>query len=122
MLRWFRTDRRLGGRLALFALAIQLYLSFGHIHAEDLGLAAPASVAAQSSAAQQGGSAPASDDDHDICAICVALGLTASSVLPVVAPLPVPIATDWAWLNELQAPQPVFALATNFRARAPPSA
>jgi hypothetical protein len=52
----------------------------------------------------------------------VALNLTASSVLPAVAPLHLPIATDWAWLTELQSLQPLFELPANFRARAPPHA
>ena len=37
-----RIGRKWGGCLALFALALQLILSFGHVHTEDLGLAAPA--------------------------------------------------------------------------------
>jgi hypothetical protein len=121
MLSWVRVNKAWCGRLALFALTLQLYLSFGHIHAEDLGLAPSANITAQSGSGQ-GGSPPADDDDHDVCAICIALGLTASSILPVVAPLPVPMATDWAWLNELQLPQPTFKLAANFQARAPPHA
>lgn len=33
---WFRAYRKLGGRLALFALALQFYLSFAHIHPDDI--------------------------------------------------------------------------------------
>lgn len=33
---WVRAYRKFGGGLALFALALQLYLSFGHIHADDI--------------------------------------------------------------------------------------
>ena len=32
---WVRSNRRFGSWAALFALAIQLVLSFGHIHLED---------------------------------------------------------------------------------------
>jgi hypothetical protein len=48
---WFRTYRKSGGRLALFALALQFCLSFAHIHPEDIygpvgaSLSAPAAVA-----------------------------------------------------------------------------
>ena len=35
-MRWFWANRIFGGRLALFALAVQLALSFGHIHREDI--------------------------------------------------------------------------------------
>jgi len=35
-MRWFRANRLFGGCLALFALAIQLAVSFAHIHPQDL--------------------------------------------------------------------------------------
>jgi len=31
-MRWFRSNIRLGSRLALFALAVQMALSLGHVH------------------------------------------------------------------------------------------
>ena len=42
-MRWIRTHRRLGSRLALFALAVQLVVSFGHVHLDKI---APSSAAA----------------------------------------------------------------------------
>ena len=39
---WFRSNIRLGSRLALFALAIQFLLSFGHFHGGAQAAAAPA--------------------------------------------------------------------------------
>jgi hypothetical protein len=33
---WFRTNRTFGGGLALFALTLQFWLSFAHIHPEDI--------------------------------------------------------------------------------------
>src|SRR6266446_1353049 len=35
-MKWFRVNRRLGSHAALIALALQLVLSFGHTHADDL--------------------------------------------------------------------------------------
>ena len=35
---WFRSKIRSCGRLALFALALQMIVSFGHMHRDDLGL------------------------------------------------------------------------------------
>jgi hypothetical protein len=35
-MRWFRAYRKFGGRLALSALALQFYLSFAHIHPDDI--------------------------------------------------------------------------------------
>ncbi|MGA2290602.1 DUF2946 domain-containing protein [Bradyrhizobium sp.] len=42
-MKWFRSNIRLGSRLALFALAIQFLLSFGHFHGGS-AQAAPALV------------------------------------------------------------------------------
>ncbi len=44
-MKWFRSNIRLGSRLALFALAIQFLLSFGHFHGG--AHAAPAVVGAK---------------------------------------------------------------------------
>jgi len=121
---WIRINRRWGGRLALFALALQLGLSFGHMHAEDLGLAAPANAVAyhvNTPAADDG--LPAQDrDDHNTCAICIALGLTASSVLPTIASLALPVTFDWKWPRDIQSAQVSFRLKSYYQARAPPYA
>jgi hypothetical protein len=47
-MKWFRSNIRLGSRLALFALAIQFLLSFGHFHGGNAE-AAPAPVRASQS-------------------------------------------------------------------------
>ena len=121
---WIRMHRRWGGRLALFALALQLGLSFGHIHAEDLGLAAPANAVAYhvNTPAADDGLPAQGRDDHDSCAICIALGLTASSVLPTVESLTLPVTFDWEWLREIPSAQVIFRLESYYQARAPPYA
>ncbi|HZP76725.1 MAG TPA: hypothetical protein VFB45_11320 [Pseudolabrys sp.] len=121
-MRWIRRNRQWGGRLALFALALQLILSFGHVHAEDLGLAAPAAVS-QAQGASGGNSTPShSRDAHDICAICVTLNLTAASSLPTVAALVLPVAREWDWPADIAATRAAFDLTASFQARAPPRA
>ena len=45
-MKWFRSNIKHGSRLALFALAVQFALSFGHFH----GIAAQAAPAVQSTA------------------------------------------------------------------------
>src|SRR5579863_10099330 len=90
-MKWFRSHIGHGSRLALFALAIQFALSFGHFHA----FAAKAATAAQSGTAQSdlskatGVAAPENvtaarrqspshhDSDHpaDGCAICAVMAL-----------------------------------------------
>jgi hypothetical protein len=97
---WFRTNIKRGSRLALFALAVQFALSFGHFHAVTAE-AAPAiqSGPAQSepylaaadavspSAQPQPASNPDSDQQpSDACAICAVLAL-ANTVLFATPPL-----------------------------------
>ena len=76
-----RNVRRFGGWLALFALALQLTLSFGHVHAEDFAPQAPvAGVAAGHSETHNPGS---TGRDHDDCPICQTIYLLATLVMPL---------------------------------------
>ncbi|MGO8909623.1 MAG: DUF2946 family protein [Bradyrhizobium sp.] len=103
-MKWFRSNIKHGVRLALFALAVQFALSFGHFHAT----AAQTSSAGQSAAAQahldQQGSIltpdtasqsaqPQSPSNHDSdqqpgdsCAICAVIAL-ANTVLFATPPV-----------------------------------
>jgi hypothetical protein len=47
-MKWFRSNIRLGSRLALFALAIQFLLSFGHFHGGSAQAASASASARQS--------------------------------------------------------------------------
>lgn len=80
-MRWFRSNGRVTGWLALLALAVQLVVSFGHVHAlgdrnRSAAIAAPAPSGA---GGPDSGKAPAG---HDVCAICAVMALTASGALP----------------------------------------
>src|ERR1700736_5406508 len=88
-MKWFRSNIKQGSRIALFALAIQFALSFGHFH----GVAAQAEPSAASRSVQQ--QQPVSDHDSDqhsddTCAICAvtAMAHTVSLAAPPVLPLP----------------------------------
>jgi hypothetical protein len=124
---WFRTRSRLGGRLALFAVAIQFILAFGHIHPDDIygslndpfpTEAISLATANQDQFLSSGQSTAAPDD---FCAICATVSLLSSSVAadPPRLPLPPP-----------QAIEPttrvfgIIVIATRrpFQSRAPPSA
>jgi hypothetical protein len=116
---WFRKHVKTGTRLALFALAIQFALSFGHFHAEFIH-AAPALQAAVADATAQ----PASDHDTDRhgtdCAICAVLSLANNFLFASPPHLDVPQATgllhlaDGAEFTHPGSPHPAF------RSRAPP--
>ena len=77
-------------------MALQLVLSFGHIHLEKLATdSAIASIAAANAPSpQQSPSQHPAGEADDYCAICAAVHLTASSLLPDAPLLPVPFASQ----------------------------
>jgi Protein of unknown function (DUF2946) len=88
---WFRSRSRGGSYLALFALAFQLAISFGHVHLDHI---APASADATALAsAQPSGddlnapSSPAGREDlaDDCCPICTLIQL-AGALVPAETP------------------------------------
>jgi hypothetical protein len=127
---WFRANRTFGGGVALFALALQFWLSFAHIHPEDIYGPAklPLSSAAQIASAPTDATKvrPAERAAHhgnDICAICATIYLLNSSPAPQ-APQLQPLAlnsqptehfihTAAFFIAERRAP---------FQSRAPPAA
>jgi hypothetical protein len=89
MMGWFRANRTFGGGFGLFALVLQFWLSFAHIHPEDIYGPAklPLSSAAQiaSPAADTAKLLPAKHVSHhsnDICAICATIYLLNASAAP----------------------------------------
>ncbi|CAN5328890.1 hypothetical protein BH10PSE10_BH10PSE10_27100 [soil metagenome] len=86
---WLRSKAKRLSLLALFALALQFGLSFGHFH-NDLGIAAASAAASQSQA-----STPDTGHDQDVhrdlCAICASVAMTSSAVAADAPPLPLPL-------------------------------
>jgi len=131
-MRWFRANRQFGGCLALFALAIQLVISFAHIHPQDfspkpeVGLVADkssATVLADGAASfgkrtdNHGGSWP-----HDNCAICASINLI-SSALTVQGPvLSIPSNFDSVQLQSVGDFEFQSNRHSSFQSRAPPIA
>ncbi|GEC14453.1 DUF2946 family protein [Nitrobacter winogradskyi] len=141
-MKWFRSNIKHGSRLALFALAIQFVLSFGHHHGA-VALAAPAiaiqasdaagtdktlathdaslSDPANASATRPAEPASSQDQDSDHCAVCAVLALARTVLFsaPPVLPLPdayhVRYLTAAAEFNHLESRRVVF------QPRAPPS-
>ena len=119
-MKWFRRNIRTGSRLALFALALQFALSFGHFHF-DAAKAAPdfrtqsdlvqlqvqALPADATSQAQQ---QPASHDNdqtsHEPCAICAVLSLAGSMVFSTPPLLLLPDALEFLYLATLRRTRP----------------
>jgi hypothetical protein len=130
---WFRKHVKSGSRLALFALAIQFALSFGHFHGE-VARATPAlqpslanaDLAATLAWPETQPEAPQPPSGHDTdqhsldCAICAVLSVAKTFLFAAPPPLALPDAvglphlTVGAEFAHLGAPHPAF------RSRAPP--
>ena len=143
-MKWFRSNIKQGSRLALFALAVQFALSFGHFHA----IAAPVAPGIQSGAAQSGisyagilsdaGILAAPDgvgkfttqppskhdsDQHpdDYCAICAVVAM-ANAVLFATPPvLLLPQAVEFLYLATDTGFVRPNSLRVAFQPRAPPA-
>ena len=117
---WFRGRCRLGGWVALVAIALQLALSFGHVHREAFSHASEiAALTVDGSDIGQPDS-PAAPHDDDYCAICAVLSLLAGTQTADAPALPPPLAVAAVALT----PEPEIVRAllgrTAFQSRAPP--
>jgi hypothetical protein len=118
---WVRTNRRFCGALALLALALQLVLSFGHVHARDFAGIPGSSVAQAQVTVPHGPDGDAADQANDIyCAVCAAVALSGTLVLPALPALSLPSnSTDVSHWHRLADRHNRFEHAL-FSARAPP--
>lgn len=93
VMKYLRSQAKKLSLLALFALALQFGLSFGHFH-QDTAVAAISGPASASQA-----STPDTDHDQDthrdLCAICatVAMANTLIAATAPMLPVPLPVAT-----------------------------
>jgi hypothetical protein len=125
-MRRLRSIRRFGAGLGLFALLLQLALSFAHIHPEDLlprslaGFADHVAGKAQVPPGGQDRQAPGSQ--HDDCPICAVMHLAGTIVVPVAPSLALPTqftTTSFAVSDVSYVPIP---RRLPFQTRAPPTA
>ncbi len=137
-MKWFRSNIKQGSRLALFALAVQFALSFGHFHA----IAAPAAPGIQSAAAQSGISyagilaapdavskstrqAPSDNDSDqrpdDYCAICAVVAMANAVLFAAPPALLLPQAVEFQYLTTDAGFVRPNSARVAFQPRAPPS-
>jgi hypothetical protein len=127
---WFRANRTFGGGLALFALVLQFYLSFAHIHPEDiygpakLPLSSGSQIASlPADIAKVRSAERASHHGSDICAICATIYQLSSSATPQAPQLqPVMLHSQRAEHFIPAAALFVAPRRAPFQSRAPPSA
>jgi hypothetical protein len=117
---WFEARRRLGGLLALAALALQLAVSFGHLHADDFVQSSHGLTVVT----QAGGGAGAPrgvDHDHLGCATCATMHLAGTLLLPEPPAIALPADISAARLSARHHDVRQSARALAFQARGPPS-
>ncbi len=131
-MKWFRRNIRTGSRLALFALALQFVLSFGHSHfnaaqaapeirtQSDLAQASALADDATSQAQQQ----PANHDNdrssNEPCAICAVLALAGSMVFSTPPLLLLPDVLEFLYLATVAELVHLDSSRSPFQSRAPP--
>ena len=127
-MRWLRSRSRLGSYLALFALAFQLAVSFGHVHLERI---APASVGtsalahAQPSAADLNAPSNPTGRENladDCCPICTLIHLAGALVPAEMPSLLLPSVFGRLQLEATVEFDLTASQGALFRARAPPIA
>jgi hypothetical protein len=128
---WFRKHLKHGSRLALFALAIQFVLSFGHFHG-DIARAAPAihsgltgadAAIAATLAAPQAAQQPSNHDSDrhtSDCAICAVLSLANNFLFATPPLLELPQAVGLLHLTTGAEFAHLGSLHRAFQSRAPP--
>jgi Protein of unknown function (DUF2946) len=134
-MKWFRKHIKTGSRLALFALAIQFALSFGHFHGFAAAQAAPAiqaglsladlayigTVAAPEAAQKQPPSNPDSDQQPvDSCAICAVMALAGNLLFATPPVLLLPQAVEFLYRTTDAEFAHLASVHPAFQSRAPP--
>ncbi|MGY4154466.1 hypothetical protein ACVINW_000308 [Bradyrhizobium sp. USDA 4461] len=137
---WFRRHIKTGSRLALFALAVQFVLSFGHFHPIPAAQAAPAvrsgglslldlayigTSATPDLAVQVTGTQPPSEQDRDRhppdnCAICAVMSLASSMLFTAPPVLLLPEAVELLFRTTNAEFTHLKSAPAAFRSRAPP--
>jgi DUF2946 family protein len=135
-MKWFRSNLRIGSRLALLSLLIQFAFSFGHFHSLTAHASTPtglvqshatyASILSEAEATgREAKQQPASDHDSgrsssDGCAICASIALANTVLLATPPSLPLPRPAELAF----QATDTEFVYLNSagvaFQPRAPP--
>jgi hypothetical protein len=125
-MRWLRSNIRGFAGLALFALAVQITLSFGHIHRSDIY--GPTSATSTSTALATTGNSPPGPSDRsskhsdDYCAICATISLLGNSFVAAPPQLPLPLASHAARQIDRVAGIVIATPRASYQSRAPPTA
>jgi hypothetical protein len=123
---WWRSRRRRGAGLGLLALLVQIALSFGHLHLQDIRPASAEFAAAATHSAQVD---PGPTRRHippglpdDDCPLCIAVHMAASALLSVPPAMNIPRGFIHIAPPPIAAHERPVRRYVLFRTRAPPAA
>ena len=121
-MRWWRKNKSLVVRLALFALVTQYALQFGHIQQQDIYGAVHPTTAVAGGVVPANDSKPIPSDTKDYCAICAAIVLLSISQVAVAPRLPAQLIAHA--IVHVDRPAILFRVQgrSPFQSRAPPAA
>jgi hypothetical protein len=120
-MQWFRANSSLNSYLALFALALQLTLSFGHTHLNDLAPGKTTIAAAQEVSNPTSVPSGTVPDGDEVCTICAIISLSGSLLIPGAPTLVFASAQHEAFFPDLVAVLVSDPTRAQFQARAPPA-
>jgi hypothetical protein len=120
-MRWFRTNVRAGTWCALVAMALQLALTFGHVHAR-VGSTTSLRLTAQGLVAPTEGPRAPLKPLIDHCAICAVIHMAGAGVPPAALSLPLPHPVAAGRLSFSGNSEPTSSRPLRVRARGPPLA
>jgi hypothetical protein len=124
-MRWFRSNTGIIVWLAFFALACQLVLTFGHVHAgKGYGGAGWAAFAPAGKSADHGPVSPPnpSGATDEFCAICANINLAGTLVAPLAPSVVAPISFVSRLPDLEEETKPASIAHLLFNARGPPAA
>ncbi len=121
---WVHRHRHFGAVVALMALALQIALTFGHVHLHGLSGSAHATIAKQVRLAHTPAPTPAQNrgDNDDYCAVCASIFLASNAFAPPPPQLLVPSNFERVERTFHAARTLVEPSRLAFRSRAPPAA
>src|ERR1700728_4305389 len=121
-MRWIRSNIRDFARLALFALAVQFAVTFGHVHLDGSAQAAASVDQSATSPAKAHAKTHKSQGAADFdCPICALIQLASTSAPSVAPPLPIPVKAGGLVLETPDETGVIASPLTAFQARGPPS-
>ena len=121
-MRWFRPNVRVGAWCALVAMALQLALTFGHVHASVSSAASPRFTAQGTVQGPTDGPRVPLKPLIDHCATCAVIHMAGAGVPPPAISLPLPRPVTAARLTFSVTSEPASSKPVRVRARGPPLA